>query len=428
VCRPTWVSETPCMARCPRFGARRSSSALLLLIASLTMAQTANSAICRPLHPIHHRNVTRSLLLSKSTAVAPPAAPGSYPLPAGATVVSSSAQLVSALSSATRNIVLADGTYDSAVPFSDPNGSNLYAQHLGAAVLSAGLVVGGNFGAGGTIIRGLAFNISDPRKTFQGGEIDIWGTGGANTQVLDSTFEGHGVVPVGLLALNPDGLVAQRLTLSHFTDEGIRASDNNTTTYGSPTAVINSISDISIDGVSYATPGASNGTAEAGLWIGQPVKNGVHRIRIRNVSFSGVELVDNSWDTTFTDLDIDMSGPNQAAGVGIYLEHYALHDTFTNFQITGANTGINAEWDNSIAGKAAAHDTTIQNGTIDANGATGSGHHAGVFLDEGTDSTTIANVTFRNQNWAAIADYKNVGNNTVVNNDLGLAGISTSHI
>ena len=414
-------------------GTRLVGTALVIALALgqaaiSTAAPAAKSA--SKTHAKRHVLPVRTLLASKGTGVAGPLAPASYTLPAGAVTVSTSAQFSAALASGARNIVLADGTYASPAAFSDTAGSRIYAQHLGAATLTAGLVVGANSGPGGAVVRGLAFDVADPGKAFQGGEIDVWGPGGAGTQVLDCTFEGHSVVPVGLLALNPDGLVAQRLTFSHFTDEGIRASDNIPANYGNAAPLINSISDISIDGVTRSAPGSSNGTAEAGLFIGERVANGVQRIRIRNVSYSGIEVVNNSWDTTFSDLDIDMSGPNESAGVGIYLEHFAINDTFTNFQITGANTGINAEWSDGVVNNAAAHNTTIQNGTIDGAGASGKGNHAGVFLDEGSESTTIRNVAFANQNWAAIGSYKNTGTNDFTANTFqaGVLSLTPNHI
>ncbi len=283
-------------------------------------------------------------------------------------------------------------------------------------MLTAGLVVGGNFGSGGAVVQGLAFNVANPSKVFQGGEIETWGPAGTNTHVLDCTFEGNAVVPIGLNAYNPDGLVAQRLVFSHFTDEGLLASNNVQVAYGGSTPLISSISDISVNGVSRNPAGSSKGTAEAGLWIGEPVSNGVHRIKIRNVSISGIETVNNAWNTTFSDLDIDMSGPNQSSGVGVYLEHFSRNLTFTNFTLTGVQRGFNAEWDDGITGNGAAHNVTIENGTIDATGSTIPGKQVGIYLDQGTESTTINNVTFKNQNTAAIVTYLTTGTNTITNN------------
>jgi hypothetical protein len=328
--------------------------------------------------------------------------------------------------------MLADGTYSSSSYFNDSNSSSLYAQHLGGAVLTAGLVVGGNWGAGGATVQGLAFNASDPSTTFQNSELNTWGASGERTRVLDSTFNGNWQIAVGLLALNPDGLVAQRLQFSSFTDEAIRASDNNTVSYGSSTAVINSISDISVTGVSRSTPGASGGTAESGLWIGEPVTNGVHRIKIRDCAWSGIETVNNAWNTTYSDLDIDLSGPHAVTGIAIYLEHYTLGDTFTNFSFTAVSEGFNAEWDDGTPGSEAAQNDTIENGTIDAAGRASGGHTAGVYLDEGTGNTTITGVTFKNQNWAAIGIYKPAGTITTTGNTYqlltGAAPTTSSHI
>jgi hypothetical protein len=368
------------------------------------------------------------------SAVQAPTPPSSYSIPAGAITVASSSGLISALNSSTpRDIVLADGVYDNSARFSDANGSHIYAQHLGGAVLKAGLVIGGNFGAPGGSVQGVVFDVSDPTKVLGGGIVHTWGPAGARASVLDCVFRGNNVIPQGLLALNPDGLVAQRLQFFDFQNEGIRASDNKTVSYGSATPKINSISDIYVNGVANPTPGASSGTAEAGLWIGHTVVNGVHRIKVRNASSSGIEVVNNSWDTNFSDLDIDMSGPNQSAGVGVYLEHYSYRNVFTGFVIRGANTGFNAEWaDPAWGGVAGAHFTTIANGLIDAVGSTVAGPRVGVYLDEGTESTSVTGVVFRNQNWAAIGAYKNVGTNNFGGNDYsglttGTTAISIAH-
>ena len=63
---------------------------------------------------------------------------------------------------------------------------------------------------------------------------------------------------------------------------------------------------------------------------------------MRNASWMGLEAESNSWNTTFSDLDIDMSGFSQYTttlkfgNVGVYFEHYSYYDTLTNFRITGA--------------------------------------------------------------------------------------------
>jgi len=362
-----------------------------------------------------------------------PTPPSSYSIPAGAVTVTSSSGLISALSSSTpHDIVLADGVYDNSVAFENANGHHLYAQHLGGAVLKAGLVMGGNDGSTGGLVQGIVFDVSNPAKAFYGGIIHIWGPKGAQSKVLDCVFRGNKAIDFGLYAHNPSGLVAQRLEFYNFTDVALWASDDATVSYGAATPIINSISDIYVNGVSRAVPGASSGTGEAGLWVGHPVTNGVQRIKTRNVGWSGIETVNNVWGTTFSDLDLDMSGPNESAGVGIYLEHFSYHNTFQRFSIRGANSGITAEWnDPSWGGVAASHFSTIEDGTIDAAGAPDS-QTIGIWLDAGTDSTTVTRVTFKNQNWAAICAYEIMGTNSITGNDYsglkaGSVSITTGH-
>jgi hypothetical protein len=365
--------------------------------------------------------------------VTPPAGPAAYALPAGATYVRTVSELTSALQGSGRNIVLADGTYSSGGPITVSNGNRVYAEHVGKAVLTSGLVLGGNFGSGGIVVRGLVLDVASNAQTLGGGAIHVWGSGSVNTSVLDTVIRGHQSVSVGLLVYNPQGLVVERLELSGFTDVGLRASTNQLVSYGGSTPRMDHIWDVSVDGVSRSTPGASNGTGEAGVWIGHPVVNGVRRIKVRNVSWSGIETVNNAWDTTLSDLDIDMGGAYQAAGVGVYLEHFSRNLVFERFSITGARVGFNAEWaDPGWGGLPAANNAVIQTGAIDSAGTRLSGRQAGVYLDEGTDATTVRGVTFKNQNWAGIGAYKTVGTNTFTGNTFNLAPgavpTSTAHI
>lgn len=343
----------------------------------------------------------------------PPTPPQAYAVPAGALSVSTGAQLAAALAGSTaRDIVLEDGNYDYGSFIQFGVGHRLWARNVGRAILDFGLVPGGNYGGGGQELHGLAFNVNDPARTFQNSIVNMWGPAATSVKILDSSFQGNYKIGTGLLAYSLSGLTLQRSQFYRFTDNGVRLSDNTAVAYGAATPKINQVADLVIDGVTASPPGATNGTAEAGLWVGQPVINGVSRIKIRNVSWSGLETVNNSWDTTFSDLDINMSGVNQSAGVAIYMEHYNYRNVFTNFNLVGAKTGINAEWDYGTTGNAGARNTTIKNGTIDAAGALAGSKTVGVFLDQGTDSTTITGVTFKNQNWAGIGAYLNVGSNS----------------
>jgi len=346
--------------------------------------------------------------------------------------VSTSAALESALAGPTRDIVLADGVYDRSGPFTNTNGHRLWAKNLGKAVLKTGMVLGGNYGANSPVLRGLTFDVSSTSKVMGGGIVHVWGNTGTNSSVLDCVFRGNAAIPYGIVAMNPQGLRVERSEFFNFTDVGLRLSDNVTVGFGSSTPTINTVKDISVDTVTRATPGSSNGTAEAGLMIGHPVANAVERVRVRNVSWSGLLLVNNAWRTTYRDLDIDMTGPREYVSVGVYLEHYSYENTFEQFSIN-ARIGFNAEWaDPAWGGRAAARNTVIRNGVVDASAVSGTGNQAGIYLDEGTETTSVSGVTFRSQNWAGIGAYKNVGTNSFTGNsgqlDTGAVLLRYDHV
>jgi hypothetical protein len=365
--------------------------------------------------------------------IAGPVAPTGYDLPAGALVVRTSDELAAALAAPTpADVVLAPGVYDHPEPFVNLHGHRLFAEQPGQVVLRAGLVVGGHARVREAWVQGIVFDIADSERTLGSAILHLWGEGGAGARVLDCEFHGHGVVAYGLLSLNPAGLVAERLVFRDLTRVGLRASDNRSVRYGRQTAVIESIADIAVDGVAATPPGSSRGTAEAGLWIGHPVRAGVKRVKVRNVVLSGIEIVNNAWNTTYSDIDIDMRGSRRSYGVGVYLEMFSYRNTFRNFRIR-ARIGFNSEWaDPARGGVAAGHFTVIEQGLIDAAGA-GGGPRIGVYLDQGTESTTIRRVEFRNQNVAAIGAFRTIGRNRFSGNKYAglLAGavpISRLHI
>jgi hypothetical protein len=368
-----------------------------------------------------------------TAGAAPVAPPASYALPAGAVRVTSSAELLAALSNSSQvDIVLADGVYAASGPFHNLHDDRLYAEHLAGAVLTSGVESGGNYGFTGAVYRGLVFKVTAVANASYGAEIHTWGPAGVGTTVLDCTFYGNKVIPVGLDAYQPSGLVAQRNQFFDFTDEGLRASNDVKVTYGATTPHITKITDIYVNGVSRPVPGASNGTAEAGLWIGHPVDNPVDRIKIRNVSISGIESVNDSWNTTFSNLDVDMGGLYQSSGVCVYAEHWNYSNVFSSFSLTGCHYGFMFEWNYGIAGTGSSNNA-ITNGTISSYGSTVPGRQVGVYCDQGTSSTTVSGVTFKNQNGAAIDTYLTGGVNVFQGNDYsGLAAgavtVATGHL
>jgi hypothetical protein len=325
---------------------------------------------------------------------APVTPPSAYPLPPKAVTVSTSAQLSQALASPTAtDIVVADGVYDNSGPFLNPNGDRVYAQHLGGAVFRAGFVMGGNWGPGHGLLRGLAFDVSDPSKVLHGSIVHVWGTG-AGTQVLDTTFEGHHLISSGLMARLVEGLVVRRVVARDFRDWGVIV-DPNQASYTPTTPPL--LEDVDSANVSWATPRASNGTSEACVWVG--VKAVVHRLKARNCAWEGLWVGTGTRNSVFEDLDLNDTG------IGIYVEHFATASTFRRIH-AGPNVdrGATCEWaDPAWGGVAACTDDLFENSTFDT-------RVIGVYLDQGTTRTTVRGSVFMHQSCGAIGNYQGVGN------------------
>jgi hypothetical protein len=337
--------------------------------------------------------------------VALPVAPQSYSLPAGALVVSTSQQLVSALASrTTQDIVLANGTYttagtNSATPFFQvSNGDRLWAREPGRAVLQSGLTFGGNYGHAGGELHGLAFDVTDSSLTESSAAISSWGADGVGTKIYDTTIDGHYALSTGIDLYQGQDAVVQRVVAQHFLDYGVRISNNAS---GATPEVASTVTDIYVDGVREATPGSTNGTAEFGIWIGDPVTNPVARLRSEHGWFGGLWTGAASRGTTFQDITVETV--DSPTGVAIYSEHYTIGDTFQRFNLgPHIDTGFNCEW-NHGSGWGACQHTTFEHGTINS-------RTAGVFLDQGQFSNTVRAITFRGQSCAAIVDNHGTAN------------------
>jgi hypothetical protein len=336
---------------------------------------------------------------------APVVAPSPYVPPATAVTVYSSAQLNQALASPAADIVVADGVYDNSGPFLNPNGDRIYAQHLGGAIFRAGFVMGGNWGPGHGLLRGLAFDVSNPSKVLAGSIVHVWGTG-TGTQVLDTTFEGNRVISSGLMARQVEGLVVRRVVARDFLDWGVIVDPNQS---GYTPAAAPLLEDVDAANVTWPTPRASNGTSEACVWVG--VKSVVHRLKARNCAWEGLWVGSGTRDSVFEDLDLNDTG------VGIYVEHFATHSTFRRVH-AGPNVdrGATCEWaDPAWNGVPACTDDVFESSTFDT-------RVLGVYLDQGTTRTTVRNSVFLHQSCGAIGNYQGVGNlwDTSGNNYAGI--------
>jgi hypothetical protein len=341
-----------------------------------------------------------------SQTTVPVAPPAPYSTPATAVTVYSSAQLNQALNASNQDIVVADGVYDSSGPFVNANGDRVYAQHLGGAIFRAGFVLGGNWGPGHGLLQGLAFDVSSMNKVLNGSIVHIWGTG-SNSQVLDSTFEGNSVISTGIMAREVEGVVIRRVVARDFRDWGVIV-DPSKPSYTPAKPPL--LEDVDSANVTWPTARASNGTAEACVWVG--VKAVVRRLKARNCAWEGLWVGAGTRDSVFEDLDLN------DVGIGVYVEHFASHATFRRVH-AGQNVdrGLTCEWaDPAWDSRAACSDVLIEDSYFDTK-------VIGVYLDQGTTRTTVRNTTFAHQRCGAIGNYDGVGNLwDTTGNDYGSIG------
>jgi hypothetical protein len=334
-----------------------------------------------------------------------PRAPAPYAVPRLALRVSSASGLRTALSNGRRDtIVLAPGIYNNSEEFADREGDRIYASRLGRAVLTAGIVLGGNNGPPGALIRGLNFSVSDPRKTLHGDVIHVWGSA-SGARVLDTWIDGHSVVGAGLVVHEPAGFVARRVVARRFLSYGIVVDPNN---YNYTATAPYSLRDLTIARVSRKVPGSSNGTAEACLWLGS--RGTVQRVSVHNCAISGIWTGTAMKSSRIEDATIGRSR------VGIYIEHFTTGTTFRRLRFgPGVERGVNAEWANHAqGGRAASVDNVIENAYFKTS-------HVGVYLDQGTTRTVVRRSVFVGQDWAGIGNYLGVDNQYYDNNFDGLA-------
>ena len=348
-------------------------------------ARPSNASVAVTLSPVHH-----------------PRRPAPYSLPRHARRVSTSAQLNSALSDGRQEtVVLAPGVYRNSEPFDDHEGDRIYAARLGRVVLRAGISIGGNNTPPGALIRGLKFDITDPRKTLDGDAVHVWGSASA-ASVLDTSIDGHGVLDAGVVVHQPNGFVARRIVGRDFLSYGVVVDPND---QNFRTKHPYSLTDLTISHVSRKPPGSSNGTAEACLWLGSP---GVaQRVSVRDCAISGIWTGTAMKHSRIQDATIDDTP------VGIYIEHFTTATTFQRLRIGPSVTrGVNAEWANpAVGGKPASVDNVIQNAYFKT-------AHVGVYFDKGTTRTIIRRSVFVGQGWAAIGDFLGV-DNRYYDNDFG---------
>ncbi len=300
--------------------------------------------------------------------------------------------------------MLSDGVYSGSGPFMNLEGHRIYAEHLGGAVLKAGLVFGGNWGGGRGLVRGVVFDVASRAKAPSGAIVFVWGAA-RGTRVLDSVFRGHGRVPAGIMVLQPDGFVAKRAVLRDFVDYGVRV-DANDPSYpaGAKRSVLE---DLDVQRVARPVPGSSNGTAEACVWIGNPAT--LRRMRARECARQGLWTGGKARNSVFEDIDVDRSP------TGVYIEHFTSGSIFRRMTIgSGVKIGVAAEWaDPAYRGIPGSVDNVIEESVFRSG-------LVGVAMDYGTARTTVRHSTFVSQCWAAIQDHHGIGNSYYKNDYTGI--------
>lgn len=365
----------------------------------------------------HSRGPAVGAVAGAGPHVSAPARPTRYRLPRGAVTVSDSKALRRALATRSRtSIVLSPGRYGSSRPFLNPYGHRIYSARLGRAVLRAGLSLGGNYGGGGGLVRGVVVDVDDPRRTVDGAAIAVWGSG-ARSRILDTTLRGHGVVPAGVAARRTDGLVVRRVVVRRFTDFGVLA-DANELDAGELRDPL-TVEDVDVARVGRPDPGSSHGRAEACVWIGNTAS--VRRVRVRSCAWSGVWTGTATHRAVFDQIDVDRTP------TGVYLEHFTHDSTFRRLRVgPHVRIGLTAEWADPAWGRRPASvGNVIEDSRFDS-------MVAGVYLDEGTTRTTIRRSTFLNQAWGAIGDYRGEGNAAYANDyagiEAGAAAVRHDHL
>jgi hypothetical protein len=394
------------MGQAPASGGERARSVKLMLLglaaacAVLLVAVVAGSGKEGSREP---RAATAAAV--DRPRVVPPRPPARYRVPRAAVRISTAPALRRALAAPGRSaIVLAPGVYGGRRPFLNPHGHHIYSARLGRAVLRAGLSLGGNDGPGGALVRGLAFDVADPRRTVDGAAITVWGSG-RGSRILDVKLHGNRAVPAGLAARRPDGLVVRRVVARRFTDFGVLVDANDLSRGRLRDRAI--VEDVQIAGVGRRNPRSANGSAEACVWIGNTAS--VRRVRVRSCAWMGLWTGTATEGASFSDIDVDRTP------TGVYVEHFTSDSTFRRLRVgRRVRLGVNAEWaDPDWGGLPASVGNIIEDSVIESS-------LAGIYLDEGTTRTTVRGSAFANQSWGAIGDYRGNGNAAYGNDYRGI--------
>jgi hypothetical protein len=335
--------------------------------------------------------------------ILPPEPPCECNVPAGAKLVSNSQELKDALaSSAVQDVVLADGTYDNDTYFHPAAPHRIWGQHVGKAVMKAGIAFYGTGGSPGAEVHCLNFQVTDESKV-RGSANDLEGvirteSGWDKVTVTDCFFtgpkSGNGWnVGSAIYFSDVNGNVVHRVVINGYANAGIYvfAPWNSGGAQHVDANPKNLITDADISNIKHPSDACCNGTREFGIWLGHSTD--VFRVKVRNADWSCIGPEVNNNDEILRDLDLD-GCPNG----GVYFEHYSRRDTVERFWI-GPNTtfGFCFEWGGPWGWSGVGEGNVVQDGVVESN-------RYGVHIGSCNDYETIRRVVFRGQCWAAISD------------------------
>ena len=368
-------------------------------------------------------------------SVEPPDRPSAYVLPSGIPV-GNVADLRHFLTNGVPDvIILEDGDYDDANYIVPDAADQIWARHVGGALLRFGLYYQFKYWPDSQRpeIHGLTFDmsVSSYARVISSGTTNAAIVQAAAVHpktglavpmslvVEDTFFYGHDWIDVAVRVSRPDDVVLRRLVVRDTHDGGIYVSNTNSGNASSPSVTIE---DVDIAGV--AKPAGEAGgpppnypgvnyycRAETGITIDRIDEVELHRIRVRDTRCAGINLGVNRYEASFdagqvSDIDIDCSGFSNATltdagdyrpvrNGALYLQHTSHLDM--GHVVIGPNThdAMRVEWNPGETSEA----NVLHHALLQA-------QRSGISWDACSLNMAAADSVIENASCAGVVDYQ----------------------